>query len=215
MPDLPRAEIKGQYAQRSIRDRLESFFLDNIGKVATREQILEVARDPKTGEEPENWHQRLSELRTDKGYTIQSWRDRKDLKVGEYLLASAERRKTAGTRVRPSRECWRQVMARSGNRCEWSEAREICGLKEGELDPIGGGTVRLQPDHKRPHAIHPDRDPEDPECWQALCGRHQVVKKNFWDSTTGKLNVYAIVQCAGIEVKREIYRFLKSFFDDA
>ena len=83
------------------------------------------------------------------------------------------------------------------------------------MDPVGGGTVRLQPDHKRPHAIDPDSDPEDPESWQALCGRHQVIKKNFWDNTTGDLNVYAIVQCAGIEVKRKIYKFLKSFFADA
>lgn len=39
--------------------------MDNIGKVVTREQIIKVATDPKTGRIPENWHQRLSELRTD------------------------------------------------------------------------------------------------------------------------------------------------------
>jgi hypothetical protein len=40
-------------------------------------------------------------------------------------------------------------------------------------------------------------DPSDPEEWQALCGRHQVMKNNYWDHTTGWLNVYAIVQ-AGV-----------------
>ena len=39
----------GKYLQRSISSRLEAFFLDNLGRVATREQILEVARNPKTG----------------------------------------------------------------------------------------------------------------------------------------------------------------------
>ena len=56
------AKIKGPYTQRSIRARIEAFFLDNLGKVATREQLIEVATDPVTGRQPENWHQRLSEL---------------------------------------------------------------------------------------------------------------------------------------------------------
>ena len=59
------AVIKGPYNQRSIRARIEAFFLDNLGRVATREQIIQVATDPVTGRQPENWHQRLSELRTD------------------------------------------------------------------------------------------------------------------------------------------------------
>lgn len=52
------------------------------------------------------------------------------------------------------------------------------------------------------------------QIWQALCGRHQVVKKNYWDHTTGKLNVYAIIQAANEEEKRSIYRFLKEYFGD-
>ena len=48
------AVIKGPYLQRSIRARIEAFFLDNLGKVATREQLLEVATDPNTGRQPEN-----------------------------------------------------------------------------------------------------------------------------------------------------------------
>jgi len=64
------AEVRGPYLQRSIKGRIRALFLDNIGRVVTRDQIREVARDPETGREPENWHQRLSELRTDEGYTI-------------------------------------------------------------------------------------------------------------------------------------------------
>ena len=99
---LPRAEIRGPYNQKSIRARLEAFFLDNIGKVAGRDQIMDVARDPKTKRIPENWHQRLSELRTDLGYTIQSWRNRGDLKMMEYLMPHQYRRLTANKRVRIS-----------------------------------------------------------------------------------------------------------------
>lgn len=215
MAELRKAEIRKNYEQKSIRERLEAFFLDNIGRVATREQILKVATDPKTGRVPENWHQRLSELRTDRGYTIQTWRDRADLAISEYLMPSPKRRSGAGKRVRPSAACWVQVLERAGNSCEWCEAGQRCGLVEGQIDPIGGGAVRLTPDHKRPHAIDPDVDPDDPAAWQTLCGRHQVMKKNFWDSMTGKLNLYAIVQCASDRDKRSVYQMLKKYFGDA
>ena len=90
-----------------------------------------------------------------------------------------------------------------------------CGLKQGDIDPVGGGTVKLTADHKTPHSAHPRADAHDPGAWQALCGRHQVVKKNFWDHGSGKLNVYAIVQSAPKSVKREIYEFLRAYFGDA
>ena len=48
--------------------------------------------------------------------------------------------------------------------------------------------------------------------WDALCGRHQVMKKNFWDSSTGKMNYIAIVQAAPLEAKREMLVMLKAFF---
>lgn len=95
-------EITRTYHEKSVKKRIEAFLLDNIGKIVTREQILTVARDPITGQEPENWHQRLSELRTDDGYTILSWRNRGDLKVQEYLMPHADKRSKAGKRVRPT-----------------------------------------------------------------------------------------------------------------
>jgi hypothetical protein len=132
----------------------------------------------------------------------------------EYVMPFKDRRPAAKQRVRINKSAWADVLKRCGSACEWSEAGEICGLKNGDIDPIGGGTVRLQADHKSPHSINADTDPDDPEAWQALCGRHQVVKKNFWNNTTGKLNVYAIVQAAPLTVKREIFEFLKEFFGE-
>lgn len=207
--------IKGPYPQGSIKDRIRAFFLDNIDKVVTREQILEVATDPKTGRTPENWHQRLSELRTDEGYTILSWRNRGDLKVSEYLMPTAEKRPLASSRVKIQPETWRKVLERGDYQCEWQEVSVRCGLREGDIDPVGGGRVKLTPDHRRPHAIDPRSDPQDPDAWRALCGRHQVIKKNYWDDTTGWLNVYAIVQAASEPEKRKVYEFLKVYFGDA
>lgn len=207
-------EIKGPYRQKTIRERIKAFFLDNIGKTVTREQILEVAKDPDTGRTPENWHQRLSELRTDEGYTILSWRNRKDLKVSEYLMPTTEKRVTAKKRAKIYPDTWQIVLKRANYRCEWNEGGIACGLRAGEIDPVGGGTVKLTPDHKSPHATDVDINPHDPDQWQALCGRHQVMKKNYWDDKTGWLNVYAIVQSASEQEKREVYEFLKKYFGD-
>jgi hypothetical protein len=206
---------KSGYPGRSVRDRIEQFFLHNVGRVATRDQIREAAKDPKTGRIPENWHQRLSELRTDAGYTILSWRNRGDLAVMEYLMPNAERRPSARRRARPTPETWSAVLERARFGCEWEDSpRDRCGLQQGAIDPIGGGTVHLTPDHLTPHQLNPDSDPHDPAHWRALCGRHQVVKKNFWDDRTGKLNVYAIVQAASVQEKRLVYEFLKRYFAD-
>lgn len=147
----PYATISKKYVESSIIARLEACFLDNLGKVITRAQLLEVARDPVTQEEPENWHQRLSELRTDAGYSILSKRDRDYLKVGEYLMLKSDKRQGAGKRVMPTKATWKKVLSRAKNKCEWADGGCICGLSEGDIDPIGGGTVKLTPDHMSPH----------------------------------------------------------------
>jgi len=123
---------KGPYRQKSVKKRIEAIFLDNLGKVLTREQIIEAATDPVSGRQPENWHQRLSELRTDDGYTILSWRNRGDLKVQEYLMPHKRKRRGAGKRVRPTDATWTSVLKRTANACEWKEGGMTCGLRDGE-----------------------------------------------------------------------------------
>lgn len=209
------AVIKGPYNQRSVRARIEAFFLDNLGKVATREQIIEVATNPETGRQPENWHQRLSELRTDRGYTILSWRNRGDLRVSEYMMPNAERRSRASGRIRPAARTWEEVLKAADYRCQWSADGMLCGLRQGDIDPVGGGTVRLTPDHKLPHSLDAAADPQDVSKWQPLCGRHQVMKRNYWDDETGWLNVLAIVQSASDEQKRQVLDFLTEYFRNA
>ena len=205
---------KSKYTQKTVSQRIEALFLNNLGKVVTREQIIGAATDPATNKEPENWHQRLSELRTDKGYTILSWRDSRDLATQEYLMPDAARRATAAKRVLPTKECWGAVLLRAQHRCEWSEDGQRCGLAEGEQDPIGGGTVKLTPVHVTPHSINPNTDTTDPKQWQSLCGRHQVMKKNYWDSGSGKINVVGILQSASKPQKEEALRFLKNYFGE-
>ncbi len=200
------------YDQKSIKKRIEAFLLDNIGKIVTREMIVQVSKDPVTGREPENWHQRLSELRTDDGYTILSKRDRAYFSVEEYVLESANKRVTAGKRVLPTKDTWQQVLERAQYSCEWTEGGQICHLQQDSIDPVGGGTVKLTPDHMQPHSINPNADPQSPAQWQALCGRHQVIKKNFWDSSSGKVNTIAILQSLPHREKEIALTFLLQYF---
>jgi hypothetical protein len=204
--------VVGTYEQSNIKGRIEQFFLENMGKIATTAQIKEVARNPATGVVPENWHQRLSELRTDSGYTIQTRRDTTELRVGKYVLVGPEKRKGAGKRIVCSPKTWLAVLERAANTCEWLEDGARCGLEEGAVDDVGGGTVRLTADHMKPHSAGSNVDPDDPKAWRALCGRHQVMKKNYWDSTTGKINITALLQAASDKDKRAAYKFLKSYF---
>lgn len=196
---------------RSIRGLIRQVFLDNLGIVITGEQIDAALREA-FGRRIENWHQRLSELRTDEGYTILSNRDRVNLRPGQYLMETAERRPVAGRRVGPTPATRQAVLTRAGNRCEWNEGGTICGLAHGDFDPIGGGTVRLTPDHVRPHSIDPNSDPNDSQQWQALCGRHQVTKRNYWDGTTGKLNIIGIIQAAPAADKLQVFHMLLSYY---
>ena len=214
MTRIRQRAVVGKYAQKSIVERIEAFFLENVGRIATNAQIQQVARDPRTGVEPENWHQRLSELRTNSGYTIFSKRDDQSLRVGEYVLVSSGKRSGAGKRVNCSESTWKRVLERARNACEWEEGGR-CLLEEGSIDPVGGGRVRLTADHLTPHSIKSAVDPDDPNQWRALCGRHQVMKKNYWDNRTGKLNVIAIIQAASVADKKRAYIFLRDYFKES
>lgn len=127
-------------------------------------------------------------------------------------MPHTDKREIASKRVRPTRATWKRILARANSCCEWQEDGQACRLENGAIDPIGGGTVKLTPDHTTPHSVDPNSDPEDENQWQALCGRHQVMKKNFWDGATGKVNLMAILQAAGVKQKREAFEFLKSYF---
>ena len=209
----PYAEITKKYTQKTIIKRIEAFFLDNLGRTATREQIIKVATDPETGKVPENWHQRVSELRTDYGYTILTQRNRGYLKVSEYLMPDSTKHERTNKRVRPTAPTWAKVLAKYNHHCAWNEDGTTCDLRTGDIDPVGGGTVRLTPDHKKPHSINFDTDKKAVDAWRPLCSRHQVMKKNYWDDETGWLNVYGIIQSASDKDKKRVYEFLRMYFE--
>jgi hypothetical protein len=67
------------------RGRLLRYFLENVGEVVTTEELAYVAKAREYG-------RRVRELRTQEGYAIATrFTGRPDLKMGEYILESADR----------------------------------------------------------------------------------------------------------------------------
>jgi hypothetical protein len=192
----------------NVRGRIRAFLIKNVGKVVTRKQIQEAAKDPQTGIEPENWHQRLSELRVDEGYDILSWRDRAKLKPGEYVLKSGTPKRIAKPREYLSAEEKEKLFTRDKHCCQWPD----CSLVAGATDPIGGGTVVLTADHRSPHSLVDGQWTGTLDDWQTLCARHQQEKKNFIDDRTGRKNLRELVRSAGKAEKRLIFEDLKAYF---
>lgn len=192
----------------NVRGRIRDFLIKNVGKVVTREQIQRAARDPETGKEPENWHQRLSELRVDEGYDILSWRDRENLKPGQYLLESATPKRVPKPREYLTSDEKAKLLERDGHQCQWPG----CSLRAGDVDPVGGGTVVLTADHQSPHSLPDGQWTGTLDDWQTLCARHQQEKKNFIDDRTGRKNLRELVRAAGREEKRQIFEDLKAYF---
>lgn len=194
----------------SVRDRIRAFFIRNAGKVVTKEMIQQAAKNPETGIIPENWHQRLSELRVDEGFVILSWRDRSFLKPGQYLLESAKPTNPAKRRVVLTSKDREALFKRDNYTCMWPG----CGLKKDMIDSVGGGTVVLTADHLTPHSVAVQTTTSLDE-WQTLCARHQQEKKNLIDDRTGKKNLRELVRNASKELKAQIYTDLTEFFESA
>lgn len=97
-----------------------------------------------------------------KGYTIPSWRNRGDLRISENLMPNDARVETAARRPRPTADAGEKVLSIHGNR-HTSRERDICrGLRDGDIGPVGGGTVKPPPDHQIPHALHAVTDAREP-----------------------------------------------------
>lgn len=96
------------------RGRLCRYLLENVGQVVTNEELSYVAKAKEFG-------RRIRELRTEDGYAIATrFTGRPDLRMGEYVLESAERIAERHDRRIPF-EVQRAVYERDGNRCR------ICG----------------------------------------------------------------------------------------
>jgi hypothetical protein len=96
--------------------------LANIGRVVTASELQKAS-----GWKAE-WGRRVRELRDEQGYQILSHKDRADLKPGQYLLLTDERRPAFARGV--SKETQAYVLERNGYTCQ------MCGIGAGDQDPF-------------------------------------------------------------------------------
>ena len=115
------------------RDRIREFFVANVGKVVTTQQISCVAKISE-------YARRIRELRDEEGYQIKSHVDRADLKPGEYILETLELKPVIGRAISP--QLRNEILERNGFTCQ------LCGAGAGDPDPFNPNCkVRLHVDH--------------------------------------------------------------------
>ncbi len=105
----------------AARKKLRDYFLSNLGKVLTSDELRSVAGGIT------EWARRVRELRNEEGYRILTHNDRAHLKPGQYLLESATPEPAFERSI--SKELRSVVLDRNGFTCQ------MCGAGAGEPHP--------------------------------------------------------------------------------
>jgi hypothetical protein len=131
-------------SSQGSKARLLEYFHEMVGRIVTTEELAYIAKS--TTEFP----RRVRELRTEEGYPIATrFTGRPDLRMGEYVLLSTERRIASHDRHIPA-EVEREVYERDQNSCRvcgwnierWSQADpRILELHHFEHHAEGGANV--------------------------------------------------------------------------
>ncbi|MFC1635976.1 HNH endonuclease [Planctomycetota bacterium] len=96
--------------QGGSKGRILRYLLENVGQVVTNEELVYVAKAKEFG-------RRVRELRTEEGYAVATqFTGRPDLKMGEYVLESSERRLEHHDRNIPF-DVQKEVYERDQNMC--------------------------------------------------------------------------------------------------
>jgi hypothetical protein len=106
---------------RGARSRLRTYFLANIGKILSSDELRDAAGGIS------EWAPRVRELRNEEGFLILTHNDRGDLKPGQYLLEDAKPKPAFERAI--SKETRALVLDRNGFTCQ------MCGAVAGEPHP--------------------------------------------------------------------------------
>jgi 5-methylcytosine-specific restriction endonuclease McrA len=175
----------------SAKARLRAFFEQHVGEVLTHLDLAPVGRIS-------SWQRRVRELRDDEGMRILTHHDRADLRPGQYVLASLERRPRSQHHV--DRALRARVLERDGFTCQ------LCGLGAGDADPYNPGrTIRLHVDH-----VDPNGPAEDGNL-RTLCSSCNEGRSNL-SVPRATINLLAAVRRAGRDEQRAVYDLLREKF---
>lgn len=185
----------------SVKSRLREFFEQNVGRVITHKELMDVGLTQAGGRATE-WARRVRELREDEGMKIRTHKDRADLKPGEYLLEDLKREPRIARTI--SKNLRNDILERNGFTCQW------CGRTGGDPDPTAPGRkVRLDIDHVVPHEQGGTNDRSN---LRVLCSVCNEARSNIQAPSETALNILARIRKLPRDKQREIYEVLKRTF---
>lgn len=181
------------------KEKIRQFLLRNIGRVISHPEIQEASGGVA------EWGRRVRELRDEEGYQILSYRDRADLKPGQYLLETAKRRPAFARNI--SKETRAYVFERNGYTCQ------MCGLAAGDADPFSPSkTVRLT----MGHVIDKSKGGEDiPSNLKAICTNCNEGLQNAAPIKPDRLHLLSQVRRATADDQKCLLEWLKKKFKDS
>ncbi len=106
--------------EKGSKEKLRSFFIENVGKVLDKDILGKVAGKSE-------WGRRVRELRNEEGMNIVTHNDRSELKPGQYLLVNLKPLPAFERGI--SKETRAFVLDRNGFTCQ------MCGAAAGEPHP--------------------------------------------------------------------------------
>ena len=177
------------------RDRIRDFFITNVGKVITTQQIRNIGMISE-------YARRIRELRDEEGYQIKSHVDRADLKPGEYILESLEQKPVIARRISP--QLRNEILERNGFTCQ------LCGAGAGDSDPFNPDRkVRLHVDHIKPIS---QGGTDDKDNLRVLCSSCNQGRANVQPPSDTALNLLARIRKLPKAEQQKIFDFLKQKF---
>jgi hypothetical protein len=185
-----------QKAAASAKSKILTFFIANVNKVLSSDEIREVAGISE-------WARRVRELRDEDGWPILTHNDRSDLKPGEYLLISTTRGASAQRLI--SKELRAKVLARDGSVCQ------VCGAAAGEMHPVTGKRVTMHIGHiiSKISGGSDDESNLRAECMVCNTGGGNVTAAPPEDFK----NLKTVINKAGRKAKVLLYEWLWRFFN--
>lgn len=179
----------------AARDKIRDFFIANVGKVLTTQRIRKIGGISE-------YARRIRELRDEEGYQIQSHVDRADLKPGEYILETLERKPVISRTISP--QLRNEILERNGFTCQ------LCGAGPGDTDPCNPNRkVRLHVDHVKPIS---QGGTDDKSNLRVLCSTCNQGRSNVQQPTDTALNILAKIRKLPRTEQKVIFEFLKRKF---
>lgn len=178
------------------RDRLRDFFESNVGRIVSTRELRLVGGISE-------YARRIRELRDEEGYEIKSHIDRADLKPGEYILESLERKPVVSRTISP--QLRNEILERNGFTCQ------LCGAGPGDPDPFNPSRrVRLHVDHLVPIS---QGGTDEKENLRVLCSACNQGRSNVQPPSDTALNIIAKIRKLPKSEQHEIFGFLKRKFE--